>query len=589
MSEEKTGVQFLLDAFERHGVKDIFFLTGGAVLDIGDLLFHDPRFKVWETATETGAAFAAVGYAKATGRTGVLLVTSGPGITNAVTGITDAHMDSVPLVIVSGQVDTNWIGLGAFQEAPATGITRAVTKKNCLVEATEDVPRIIDEAFCLAKTGRPGPVHIDFPKNLQQKRVKIPKCSEENHFDAASSLFDSDSFAQAVELLRTAEKPLLYVGGGAISADACGELYELATGLNIPVVVSLNAIGAFDPTSDLCLGMVGMHGTEAANYAMAEADMVAGVGARWHDRATGYFNFDGRKTLHIDIDPREFNKTTRADVHILGHAKPVLRKLCDELASEAPAIHATRAGWVGHLAEYKTSHPLRFDDQGLTVSEVNYRELLETLRQQAGPIKPQHVLLELRELAVELGIESKTVFTTGVGRQQMWAAQYLAVGPRRYVSSCGLGTMGAGLPMAVGAQVGMPDRVVIDIDGDRSFLMTLNELDTIARYGLAVKVIILNDEGHGMVIQWQDRHYGSRYSATSYHEHNPNFAAIAEQGHGIKSKTVREKKNLRAALRETLEHDGPAVLDVRVYRNEHVLPMIPAKQTYDGIVVPGDD
>ena len=548
------GAKVLIESLVKEGVDVMFGYPGGSVLDIFDELYRSPlRFIL--TRHEQGAAHAADGYARATGKVGVCLATSGPGATNLVTGIATAYMDSIPMVAITGQVSTGMIGNDAFQEADIVGITRPITKHNYLVTNADDLPRIVREAFYLASTGRPGPVLIDVPKDVQKAETKAvhPKTVEIRGYKPVY-----EGHAKQIEKLahaiQKAQKPLLYVGGGAIASGAAPELKDLVEKTSIPVTTTLLALGIFPETHPLALKMVGMHGTQYANYAIAETDLLISVGARFDDRITGKIDEFARHAVvaHIDIDPTAIGKSVRVDIPVVGDAKRVLQELNS-------IVKGGRTDpWRRQIAEWKEKHPLfyRKDDR----------------------LRPQYVVEQVYEVT-----GGQAVICTEVGQNQMWATQYYQyTEPRTFISSGGLGTMGYGFPAAIGAQMGVPDRVVFDIAGDGSIQMNIQELATAVHNKLPVKVAILDNGFLGMVRQWQELFYEKRYSCTELCG-NPDFVRLAE-AYGARGIRVTEKKKVRPALETALETPGPVFLDFVVEREENVFPMIPAGATIDQMI-----
>jgi len=500
---------------------------------------------------EQGSGHCADGYARATGRPGVCIVTSGPGATNTVTPLATAQMDSVPIIVFSGQVPTKVIGNDAFQEADVTGITRPCTKWNYLVKDVRELPRVINEAFLISTTGRPGSVLIDLPKD-----VTTTACPEEvddtprphivKRKNGNISGGSAKQVLEAAELINRSEKPVLYVGGGAIIANASTALRKLAEKGNIPCTTTLLGMGAFDEHSALSLHMLGMHGSAYANYAVQECDCLIAVGARFDDRVTGNLaSFAPHaKIIHIDIDPSSISKNVDVDVPVVGDARLSLEAMLPHIE------YRERAVWMEQVASWKSKYPFKYLDDSVNA-------------------KPQYVLE-----AINAATNGDALFTTGVGQHQMWAAQFIRWRyPRQMITSGGLGTMGYGLPAAMGAQLGAPGKLVIDIDGDASFQMTSYELATIAEYDIPVKVAILNNDFQGMVKQWQDLFFGKRYSQTAMK--NPNFAKLAE-AYGIRGMRCDHKCDVEKTVKEMITHKGPIVVDFYVEPNEHVYPMVPS-------------
>ncbi len=549
------GAQILVEALQREGVEYIFGYPGGAVLPTFDVLYDAP-IKFILTRHEQGAAHAADGYARATGKVGVCIATSGPGATNLVTGIATAYMDSIPLVAITGQVKTTLIGNDAFQEADVTGITRPITKHNYLVKSAEELPRVIKEAFYIASTGRPGPVLIDLPVDVQIQEaefewpegVDLPGYKVITHPHPAQ-------IKQAALMIAQAKRPVLYVGGGVVTASAAEEVRELAHRCQIPVTTTLMALGVFPTDDPLSLGMLGMHGTGYANHAVMEADLIIAVGARFDDRVTGRLDTFApyAKVIHIDIDPSSISKNIPVDLEIVGDAKVVLQELLKVV--EKPDTSA----WLEQIEEWKKKFPLRYKDD-------------------PNVIKPQYVVEKLSELT-----NGEAIITTEVGQNQMWAAQYYRYKyPRQFISSGGLGTMGFGLPAAIGAKVGRPDKVVIDIAGDGSIQMNIQELMTAVENGIDVKVAILNNSYLGMVRQWQELFYKRRYSATPIR--SPDFVKLAE-AYGAKGLRIIRKEDVVPAIKEALETPGVVLMDFVVEPEENVFPMVPAGETINKMIM----
>lgn len=552
-----TGAYALMDSLKRHGVKHIFGYPGGAILPIYDELYRfEDRGELQHILVrhEQGAAHAADGYARATGQVGVCFGTSGPGATNLVTGIATAHMDSIPLVVVTGQVPRNAIGSDAFQETDIYGITLPIVKHSYVVRTPQDMSRIVAEAFYIAGTGRPGPVLIDVPKD-----VGLEECDYIPVEPGAVRLTgyrptvkgNPRQVAQALKLIRQAKQPLLYVGGGAITAGAHGEIRELAERFNLPVTTTLMGIGAFDEHHPLSVGMLGMHGTAYANFAVMECDLLIAVGARFDDRVTGKLEeFASRaQVIHIDIDPAEVSKNRVPDVPIVGDVRQVLIDLLRRSNEEGDIPDTERnKAWLNRIDRWKEDYPL-------------------VVPHYADALSPQEVIVELDEQAPH------AIYTTDVGQHQMWAAQFLKNGPRRWISSAGLGTMGYGVPAAMGAKVALPDQEVICVSGDASFQMNLQELGTIAQYGIHVKTVIINNGWQGMVRQWQEAFYGERYSASNMQAGMPDILKLAE-AFGIKGIVVHSRDELKDAIAELVAWDGPVLLEARVKKDENCYPMV---------------
>jgi len=562
-----TGAQIFHDLMGTHGVKHLFGYPGGAILPVFDAIFESPHFQFILTRHEQGAGHMAEGYARATGKPGVVLVTSGPGATNTVTAMQDALMDGTPLVVFSGQVATAAIGSDAFQEADVTGISRPCTKWNVLIKNVADIPRRINEAFHIATTGRPGPVLVDLPKDITAAILKHP-VSEQPHLPGyhIRELGTSSEIHRAAEMINRAKRPLFYVGQGVIQSAASQLLRQCAEKGNIPVTTTLQGLGAFDEDSPRSLHMLGMHGSAYANWAMRDADCIISVGARFDDRVTGNparFAPAARAAererrggiIHFDIAPENINKAIPVTIGVEGDAKKNLELLLPALE------HQDRTEWFECIGKWKADHPFRYKDDS--------REF---------HMKPQAVIEELHRQT-----QGEAIISTGVGQHQMWAAQFLRFRhPRHWISSGGLGTMGYGVPASIGAKLGQPDKVVVNIDGDGSFCMTGMEMITAAQYGIAAKTIILNNDFQGMVKQWQDLFYQERYSHTQMH--NPDFVAMAD-AMNCKGFRCTQKSDLSSVLEKFLAHDGPAVLDALVEKHEHVYPMLPAGKSVDDMVL----
>jgi acetolactate synthase-1/2/3 large subunit len=562
-----TGAQVFHEMMREHGVQHIFGYPGGAILPVFDAIHESKYFKFILTRHEQGAGHMAEGYARASGRPGVVLVTSGPGATNTVTPLQDALMDGTPLLVFSGQVATGAIGTDAFQEADVTGITRPCTKWNVLVKDVHDLPRRINEAFHIATTGRPGPVLVDMPKDVTAAVLRQPVC-DQVHLPGyhVRELGTSSEIARAAEMINRAERPVLYVGQGVLLSGASEVLTQCAIRGNIPVTTTLQGLGAFDEDSPLSLHMLGMHGAAYANWAMRDADCIIAVGARFDDRITGKpsaFAAGARQAekegrggiIHFDIAPEQINKVIPCTIGVEGDAKKNLELLLPMLERR------DRRDWFERLAKWKSEHPFRYRDDDRPFH-----------------MKPQAVIEEFCKQA-----GGDAIVTTGVGQHQMWAAQFWSFRyPRQWITSGGLGTMGFGVPASIGAKLARPDKQVLNFDGDGSFCMTAMEMVTAAQYGIAAKTIILNNDFQGMVKQWQDLFYEERYSHTEMH--NPDFKAMAEAMH-IKGVRCESKAELPAKVAEVLNHDGPVIADFFVEKHEHVLPMMPAGKTVDDMVL----
>jgi acetolactate synthase-1/2/3 large subunit len=542
----KTGAQIVVDTLVELGVQTMFGYQGGVVLPLFDRLYDAPiRFII--PRHEQGGCHMADAYARASGKVGVVIATSGPGACNLVTGLGTAMMDSIPLVALTGQVRTDLIGNDAFQEADTTGITRPVTKYNSIVKNIKDLERTVREAFYIASTGRPGPVLVDLPVDISVG--KYP-CNGKAEIDLPGYRIRTKGHARqismAAEAINKAERPVLYVGGGVIIAGAAEELQALAEKAHLPVTMTLLGLGSYDQRKPESLDMLGMHGSAYANYAVQECDLLIAIGARFDDRVTGKVATFAphAKIIHIDIDPASISKNVQVDIPVVGDAKHILVELTKEVE------YRERGPWFAKIAEWKKKHPFRYDKKAKT-------------------IKPQYVIDEICRQT-----NHDAVITTGVGQNQMWTAQfYKFIKPRQFISSGGLGTMGFGLPAAIGAQIARPDATVIDIDGDHSFNMTMTELATAVQYELPIKVCILNNGYMGMVRQWQELFYNHRYSC-SYLK-NPNYADVA-RALGAIGMTVDKKEDVPKAITQMLAEKQPCVVDFRVEREENVFPMVPA-------------
>jgi acetolactate synthase I/II/III large subunit len=542
------GSDAVLRALEHEGVEVVFGVPGGAILPTYDAIARGTTIRHVLARHEQGAGHMAEGYARASGRIGVALATSGPGATNLVTPIADAQMDSTPLVCITGQVRSNLIGTDAFQECDITSVVEPLVKRAWLVDDANDIPRVIHEAFRVATSGRFGPVLVDIPRDIQE----APVSAALEDTTAAVPATDRASVRAAVEVLLTAERPVLYVGGGAINADASPELRLLAETAQIPVVTTLMAKGAFPDTHRLCYGAPGMHGSKYANWALNKADLLLVVGARFDDRVTSTLTTfaPGARVVHFDADPYQVGRLRAADVGVVGPLKSALALFAAEAA--AAGYQAPRE-WRAKLDEWRHLYPYRYGwaDDGRTV-------------------KPQAVLETLRDLAVGRDV----IWTTGVGQHQMWAMQYLACDrPRTFITSGGLGTMGYGLPAAIGAKAARPDATVVCVDGDGSFQMTSQELATAVESELPVVVVIVNNSGYGMVRQWQELFYEERYSHTRLPADAPDFVRLAE-AYGAVGLRVDDARELPTILEHALNSERTTVVDVRCDVDENCYPMI---------------
>ena len=564
-----TGAQAVLHCLVEEQVSTIFGYPGGAVIDLYDTLMQSTQIKHILVRHEQAAVHAADGYARVTGQVGVALLTSGPGATNGVTGIATAYLDSIPLVILTGQVPTAMIGNDAFQEVDIVGITRPCTKHNYLVKHKEELIPTLREAFHIARTGRPGPVLVDLPKDIMQALVACPeKTPIKTHNYQPTHEPEMEQIARACRLIMEAHRPVLYVGGGVVLADADRELFELATKLDIPVTTTLMALGAFPGSHQLSMGMLGMHGTYTANMAVAEADLLISVGARFDDRVTGKLDsFAPRaRIIHIDIDPTSISKNVKVDVPIVSDCKKALTALNTWFNNEQQISVASEKDkhqtWFEQIRRWNEQHPLAYRDEGDDI------------------IKPQYVVEMLDELT-----NGEAIIATEVGQHQMWAAQFYCYNtPRRFLTSGGLGTMGYGLPAAIGAQLARPDTVVIDIAGDASIQMNIQELATARQYGCPVKVAILNNSFLGMVRQWQELFYDKRYASTEM-DIAPDFVALAE-AYGAVGFRATKKSEVAEVIKQALAVDNTVLMDFRIAREESVYPMVPAgKATTEMLLV----
>ncbi|MGD0538448.1 MAG: biosynthetic-type acetolactate synthase large subunit [Verrucomicrobiota bacterium] len=573
------GSQILVASLEHEGVEVIFAYPGGASLEIHQAMTRSRKIRVYLPRHEQGGVFAAEGYARATGKVGVCMATSGPGATNLVTGLADAYMDSIPLVAITGQVPQSMIGKSAFQETDFFGMTLPVVKHSYLVTDIADLPRIVKEAFYIARTGRPGPVVIDVPKNIQQQRAHPVYPAGVNFRGYHPELLAEDaSLLQILDLIERVERPVIYAGGGVISSGAAEELRRFVEVTQIPVATTIMGCGAFPETHPLSLKWLGMHGTAYANWAVAGADLLLAFGVRFDDRVTGKVEkFCEHGTIvHVDIDASEINKNRRVHLPIISDIGHALRRL-NKLLAQRPLTKRFNA-WHDQVAEWKAKAPLRYAVNKDTLKSRHIHDLMGDDASQV--ILPQEAITLLYELT-----HGEAIITTGVGQHQMWAGQYYQFQrPRQFITSAGLGSMGFGFPAALGAKVARPDRQVIDIDGDGSFLMNIQELATAHIEGIAAKAIVLNNQHLGMVVQWEDRFYEGNRGQTylgdpeNTRQIYPDFVAIAK-GFNVPAERVVFKRDLRAALERMLASDQPYVLDVITPYTEHVLPFIPAGKT----------
>ncbi|KAK4352614.1 hypothetical protein RND71_028132 [Anisodus tanguticus] len=571
--EPRKGCDVLVEALEREGVTNVFAYPGGASMEIHQALTRSNIIRNVLPRHEQGGVFAAEGYARATGFPGVCIATSGPGATNLVSGLADALLDSIPIVAITGQVPRRMIGTDAFQETPIVEVTRSITKHNYLVMDVEDIPRVVREAFFLAKSGRPGPVLIDVPKDIQQQLV-IPNWDQPmrlpGYLSRLPKLPNEMLLEQIVRLISESKKPVLYVGGGcSFSSEELRRFVELT---GVPVTSTLMGLGAFPTGDELSLSMLGMHGTVYANYAVDSSDLLLAFGVRFDDRVTGKLEaFASRaKIVHIDIDSAEIGKNKIPHVSICADIKLALQGLNSILLGKEGKLKLDFSAWRQELNEQKVKYPLNYKTFG-------------------DAIPPQYAIQVLDELT-----NGNAIISTGVGQHQMWAAQYYKYKkPRQWLTSGGLGAMGFGLPAAIGAAVGRPDAVVVDIDGDGSFIMNVQELATIKVENLPVKIMLLNNQHLGMVVQWEDRFYKANRAHTflgnpaNEAEIFPNMLKFAEAC-GVPAARVTHKDGVRAAIKKMLDTPGPYLLDVIVPHQEHVLPMIPSGGAFKDVITEGD-
>jgi acetolactate synthase-1/2/3 large subunit len=551
------GAQILIESLKREGVKTIFAIPGGVVLKIFDELHQQKDIEVILTRHEQGAGHMAEGYAKATGKAGVALITSGPGMTNVITALADAYMDSVPIVVFSGQVPTPLIGNDAFQEADNIGLSRPCTKYNFLVKDVNDLATTIKEAFYIATTGRPGPVLVDIPKDISMDKAEF-KYPDSVSIRGYNPTYDGSKWKikQAADAIMKAKRPILYVGGGVVFSGASEELITMAEMTQIPVDMTLMALGGFPGTHPLSLGMMGMHGTYVANMAVHYSDLVIAVGARFDDRVTGKVSefCPHAKVIHIDIDPTSIRKNVHVDIPIVGDCKRVLQELNNILRATVNGDQKElRKPWFEQIQTWRNEQPLRYEQD------------------QNGQIKPQYLIERLYHLTAD----RDPIVSTDVGQHQMWTAQYVKLArPRCWLTSGGLGTMGFGFPAAMGAQAAYRDRLVLCVAGDGSVQMNTQELATAVIEKLPVKVFVINNRFHGMVRQWQDLFYEGRYSS-SYLNGYPDFVKLAE-AYGAAGLRIEKVGEVDDGIRKALSIDGPVVIDVPVYQYENCYPMIPA-------------
>lgn len=559
-AQKMTGAQCLIKALEDVGVDTIFGYPGGQAIDIYNALYDSKKLHHILVRHEQGAAHAADGYARATGKVGTVIVTSGPGATNTVTGISTAYMDSIPMVVITGQVATSSLGSDAFQESDMTGITMPIVKHSYLVHDPKDLPEIIAEAYYIASTGRPGPVVIDVPGNVSKAQNVPYHFPEEVKLESYKPTYKGNSkqVKSAVRALEKAERPIVYAGGGILSGNASAELLDLAETLQIPVVVSLIGKSCMPEDNPLCLGMPGMHGSRAANAALQNSDLIFAVGTRFADRVTGRLSAfaPDAKVIHVDIDPAEIGKNRNADIPVVGDAKLVLAAINEQLHKDQ--AQPVDAEWVAKIDAIRRESPFYYEKRD-------------------DAIQPEYAL----ELLDKLTKDKDTIFTTEVGQHQMWAAQYLhCTRPRTFLSSGGAGTMGFGFPAAIGAQEGCPDSLVVCVAGDGSLQMNIQEMATAYEAGTPVKVLLLNNSTLGMVHQWQDLFYSKRYSQTVF-TGNPDFVKLAQAYHWY-GDSVSDPAQLEGAMEKWLSQEGPALLEVIIPDDENVFPMVPAGGTLTG-------
>jgi acetolactate synthase-1/2/3 large subunit len=570
MSKLFSGAEIVFKCLEDQDVEFIFGYPGGAVLPIYDELKNHNTIKHILVRHEQGAGHAAEGYARSSGKPGIVLVTSGPGATNVVTALTDAYMDSVPLVCISGQVPTHLIGTDAFQECDTTGITRPCTKHNWLVKDIKDLSKIIHEAFRVATTGRPGPVLVDIPKDIQFAKTSYSKPKFEKKLNGKSlNHFSQKDLDQMIDLMNKSKKPIIYSGGGVINSgpEASNSLRELVELTGFPITSTLQGLGAYPGDDNQFLGMLGMHGTYEANNAMHDCDLLINIGARFDDRITGKIDeFSPKsKKIHIDIDPSSINKIIKVDLALVGDVKEVIKGINKTLKKKNIDLKKSNkqkiAKWWEQIQKWRTKNSLNFKNSDET-------------------IKPQHAVQRLYELTKD----KDTFITTEVGQHQMWAAQHYKFNkPNRWMTSGGLGTMGYGLPAAVGVQIAHPKKLVVDIAGEASVLMTMQEMSTAVQYNLPIKIFILNNQYMGMVRQWQELLHEKNYSE-SYSEALPDFIKMAE-AYGCKGIKADKPSELDEKIREMVEFDGPVIFDCRVDPNENCFPMIPSGKPHNQMIL----
>ena len=562
-----TGSEIFMKSLQAEGVTTAFGHPGGVILHAYDVMLDYPMQHIL-CRHEQGAAHAAEGYYKASGRTGTCIVTSGPGATNTVTGLTDAFMDSMSVVCFTGQVPTAVMGCDAFQEADMVGTVRSCTKHNVLVQKAEEMPRIIKEAYYVSRSGRPGPVQVDLPKDIMMGRAEFTGYPESVRLRGYNPSIHGHpgQIRKAAELIANARRPFIYGGGGIVHSDGSAEFTELVNLIKAPTTLTLMALGSLDTSHPLWVGMPGMHGTVTANMGMIHCDVLIAVGPRFDDRVTGKLSEFGKncKIIHIDIDPTSIRKNVHVDVPIVGDVRLVLRELNKELRKIKRDWAQDQAEWYGQIADWQAAHPLRYDQRP------------------DGAIKPQHAIEHIYRITQEMD----PIIATGVGQHQMWAGQYYrGRHPRRWITSGGLGTMGFGFPAAMGAQAAFPDKLVINIDGDGCFQMTCQELVTCVQYNLPVKTFLMNNRYLGMVRQWQELFYKGRYSAVDLSV-QPDFVKLAD-AYGAAGLRVERPAELPAAIEKAIATPGPVVVDIVTEREENCFPMIPAGAAIKDIIDAG--
>jgi acetolactate synthase-1/2/3 large subunit len=569
-----TGAEIVFKCLEDQEVEFIFGYPGGAVLPIYDELKNHSSLKHILVRHEQGAGHAAEGYARSSGKPGVVLVTSGPGATNVVTALTDAYMDSVPLVCISGQVPTHLIGTDAFQECDTTGITRPCTKHNWLVKDIKDLSKILHEAFRVATTGRPGPVLVDIPKDIQFAKTQYLKPKKEKKLNGKSkNKFSQNEIDELINLIVKAKKPVIYTGGGVINSgpEASKTLREFVRLIGFPITSTLQGLGAFPGEDEQFIGMLGMHGTYEANNAMHDCDLLINIGARFDDRITGKIDefSPNSKKVHIDIDPSSINKIIKVDLAIVGDVNEVIKETIKNINKKQNSLKDSNkqkiSKWWEQIQKWRTKNSLGFINSDTT-------------------IKPQHAVQRLYELTKN----QDTFITTEVGQHQMWAAQHYKFNkPNRWMTSGGLGTMGYGLPAAIGVQIAHPDKLVVDIAGEASILMTMQEMSTAVQYNLPIKIFILNNQYMGMVRQWQELLHEKNYSE-SYSEALPDFVKLAE-AYGCKGIKAENPNDLDFKIKEMVDHNGPVIFDCHVDPNENCFPMIPSGKPHNQMILGPND